>query len=122
MLRRTSWIGLAIIAASSGCTHNYYYGTSGGCPPLGQPVTSQVGQFCEVPNGTLVTSNSATPLVGQPGTSTAIISNPQPQRVVIGQPASTSSYFSRNRWHRPDPENVATFTRVDGALPDSTSR
>ncbi len=122
MLRRFFWIGLAIVVTSSGCTHNYYYGTNGGCPPFGQAVTSQVGQICEVPNGTVVTSNSATPSVGQAGTSAAIVSSPQPQRIVVGQSFTNSSYLSRNRWHRTDPESVATFTRVDGNLPESTSK
>ena len=120
MLRRTCWVGLAITTISSGCTHNYYYGTATGCPPLGQAVTTQMGQVCEVPSETIVTSSA--PIV-QGGTGAQLTSTPQSQsqRVVISQPAYGPSFATRNRWHRADPESVAT-TRSEGALGDSNYR
>ena len=118
MLRRTCWVGLAIATISSGCTHNYYYGTATGCPPIGQPVTTQIGQVCEVPSETLVTSSAP---IAQIGSGAQLTSAPQTQRVVISQPAYGPSFTSRNRWHRPDPESVAS-TRSEGALGESNYR
>ena len=118
MLRRTCWVGLAIAAISSGCTHNYYYGTATGCPPIGQPVTTQIGQVCEVPGGTVVTSTAP---IGQVSSGAQLTSAPHAQRVVISQPSAGASITNRYRWHRPDPESVAT-TRSEGALGESNYR
>ena len=112
---RACWIGLAFLALQSGCTHNYYYGGVPGCPPMGQTVTTQVGQVCGVPDGTVVTSSATPTIVGQAGTSTATVTGPNPQRIVISQPAYSPSFSNRLRWRRPDPESLAT-TRSEGAL------
>lgn len=114
-------LGLTLVSSSSGCTHNYYYGTQAGCPPLGQPVSAQVGQVCEVPSGTIVTSGVVTPGSGQAGSAAQVVTTDHPQRVVISQPAYTPSFANRYRWHRTDPETIAT-TRSDGALQESVPR
>ena len=119
MLRRICWVGLAIAAISSGCTHNYYYGTATGCPPIGQPVPTQLGQICEIPGETVVTSNTTSAPIGQPSANAHLSSVPQAQRVVISQPAYNASSTNRFRWHRPEPESMAT-TRSEGSLQDPT--
>lgn len=119
-LQRAIWIGLAILTITSGCTHNYYYGGVPGCPPYGQTVTTQVGQVCEVPAGTVVTSNGPGTVTTQDGVSSSVATQTSPQRVVISQPAYNPSFSSRLGWRKP-PENVAT-TRVEGALSDSSMK
>ncbi len=119
LLARTCWLGFAILAINSGCTHNYYYGGTPGCAPIGQTVTTQVGQICEVPSGSVVTSSAGPVVVGQTEVSPPAFSAPNAQRIVISQPAYNPSLGNRLRWRRPDPENLAT-TRVEGALEDST--
>ena len=116
---QTLWAGLAILTIGPGCTHNYYYGATPGCPPYGQTVTTQVGQVCEVPAGTVVTSNAAPTVISQETVTSATPSQAAPQRVVISQPAYNPSLSSRLGWKKPATE-MAT-TRVDGALSDSTS-
>ena len=121
MFQRVCCAGFLALSINSGCTHNYYYGAAPGCVPIGQTVTTQVGQVCEVPNGTVVTSNAPGTVISQPESANPLSSGPNAQRIVISQPAYNSSFSNRLRWRRPDPENLAT-TRVEGALPDSTTR
>ena len=118
MLRRTSWLGLAIVAVTSGCTHNYYYGATPGCPPIGQPVATQVGQICEMPGATVISSNAAP----SDATGAQVVSTPQPQRVVISQPAYGPSFISRHPWRRADPEGVTAVTRSSGALQETSNK
>ena len=129
-LRGALWIILAGWAGSSGCIHNHYYGTSPAFVPGGLPVSTQVGQVCDVPNGQVVVSgtpansgSSSNVVVQAPRQGTTVVSNGQP-RVVISQPAYgpyTGTSVSRLRWHRPDPETLAT-TRVEGGLDNGTVR
>jgi hypothetical protein len=101
--------------ASSGCTHNYYYGAAPVCAPTtvtpGAGVVTY-GEVCEVPTqvvggGTLV---SSTPIVTTP-----ILGGPRPPRVVVSEPNGRSG-----GWRRPDPESSLATTRVEGALDDPT--
>lgn len=115
MLRRACWIGLAILTGLTGCTHNYYYGATPGCPPISQPITTQMGQVCEVPGGTVVTSSTSPGVASQVGTNAQVVTNSTPQRVVISQPSYNQPYRNRFPWRHPDPESLAT-TRSDGAL------
>ena len=130
-LRGTLWIVLAGWVGSSGCTHNYYYGGVPACAPSGLPVSSQVGQICEVPSGQVVVSGTpysdpgsgSGVVVQSPAQNSSTVGNTQP-RVVISQPAyrpSIGQTVNGLRWRRPDPESVAT-TRVEGALDGSTTR
>ena len=116
VLRRICWAGLVVVTMTTGCTHNYYYGTAAGCLPAGQTYTTQVGQVCEVPSGAVMTSSAATP-----GGGAQVAAAAQPQRVVISQPAYGPSFSNRYRWHRADPESLAT-TRSDGALQESIAK
>ena len=120
--QRAIWGGLAILAVGPGCTHNYYYGTTGPCAPYGQAVTTQAGQVCEVPDGTVVTSAAAPIVVGQAASvGGRPVVGSAPQRVVISQPAATPGLANRFRWHRPSAESETLATpRVEGALDEST--
>ena len=106
-VRRACWIGLAILSIGSGCTHNYYYGAVPGCPPMGQTVTTQVGQVCEVPSETIIPG----------GTNPQVASVPNAQRIVISHPAYSPSFASR--WRRTTTESLST-NRSEGALEDTT--
>jgi len=127
-LRAASWMVVAACwAGATGCTHNHYYGAVPACGPTGQAITTQVGPVCEVPNdsgtiassggpssGFVVQTNPSNPLAGLV---------PNPQKVVISQPASGPA-FARNsgrftKWRRPDPEGLATI-RTEGGLSDDT--
>jgi hypothetical protein len=131
-LRRALGILIMAWAGASGCIHNHYYGTGmPGCPPIGQPVTTQVGSICDVPTGQVIVSNPSSSrtissnVTAQPlAEGTAVASNGQP-RVVISQPAfgppSIGQSTSRLKWRRPDPESLAT-TKVEGGLDDTTLR
>jgi hypothetical protein len=87
---------LAGLAGGTGCTHNYYYGTSVPLCPEAEPV--RVGSVCEVPGGTVVTQNAP----------------PRSSRVVISEPRGGS----RLGWRRSE-EGLAT-SRVEGSLDDET--
>jgi hypothetical protein len=130
-LRGTLWVVLAGWVGSSGCTHNYYYGGVPACGPTGLPVSSQVGQICEVPSGQVVvsgtpsadTGSGSSVVVQAPRQGSTFVTNSQP-RVVISQPAygpSIGQSTSRLKWRRPDPESLAT-TRVEGALDGGSIR
>ena len=130
-LRGTLWVVLAGWVGSSGCTHNYYYGSVPACGPTGLPVSTQVGQVCEIPSNQVIVSGtpssdtgSGSSVVAQaPRQGSTVVSNPQP-RVVISQPAygnSIGQSINRLKWRRPDPESLAT-TRVEGALDGGTVR
>ena len=119
-LRRTCWVGLTFLVVDTGCTHNYYYGATPGCPPVGQTVTTQLGQVCDVPSDNVITSSAPPSVVSQANPSSSVAVEPNPRRVVISRPSYNPVFNNRLRWRRPlDPESVAT-TRVEGALPDST--
>ena len=118
-LQRAGWIGLAVLAIQSGCTHNYYYGATPGCPPYGQTVTTQVGQVCEVPGGTIVTSNAAPATISQATVAGQPVAGSTPPRVVISEPAYSSTFSHPFRWKRPAQDSLAV-TRSEGAL-DETS-
>jgi hypothetical protein len=130
-LRGTLWVVLAGWVGFSGCTHNYYYGSVPACGPTGLPVSSQVGQICEVPSGQVVVSGTPSDVAGSgssvvvqpPPQSSTVITSTQP-RVLISQPAygpSIGQSTSRLKWRRPDPESLAT-TRVEGALDSGSIR
>ncbi len=118
-LRRASWVGLSLLVLNTGCTHNYYYGTSSECPPIGQTVTGQLGQVCDVPGGTTNTSGAAPVVVSQANPGGSVVLAPNPRRVVISQPTYNPTLSNRFRWQRPQPE---TLSRYDGALEESTNR
>ncbi len=111
-LRRACWVGLSLLVVNTGCTHNYYYGTSSECPPIGQTVTRQLGQICEVPS-------AAPAVVSQVNPSGSGILGANPQKVVISQPTYQPTLNSRYPWQRPQPEVIS---RSDGALGESTNK
>lgn len=124
-LRGALWLVLMGWATSPGCIHNHYYGTVPACGPSGLPISTQVGQVCEVPSGQVVVSGSPSVAPGPgsvivvetPKQGATVMTNQQP-RVVISQPAygpSIGQSASRFKWHSRDPEGLAT-TRVEGAL------
>jgi hypothetical protein len=104
-----------------------------GCPPTGQPVTTQVGSICDVPNGNVVvsgatSSRSISSNVGPQPASTsngASVSTVPSDRVVISQPAygppsiGQTSNRIKSPWRRPDPETVPII-KAEGAYDDST--
>ena len=123
--RAVPWLLLAALAGVPGCTHNHYYNGVPGCPPTGQSVVTQVGPVCDVPasqpaisssggisSNVVVQTNPTNPFASIP---------PNPQKVVISQPAygapSLSQSVSRLKWRRPDPESLATI-RTEGGLSD----
>lgn len=118
-LQRAGWIGLAVLTVQTGCTHNYYYGTTAGCPPIGQAVTTQVGQVCDVPSGTVITSNADPAAVSQATVAGQPVLGSTPPRVVISEPAYGTPLSNRLRWRRPAAESLAV-TRVEGALDEAT--
>jgi hypothetical protein len=130
-LRGTLWVVLVGWVGSSGCTHNYYYGSVPGCGPTGLPVSSQVGQICEIPSNQVVvsgtpssdTGSGSSVVVQAPRQGSTVVTNSQP-RVLISQPAygaSIGQSINRLKWRRPDPESLAT-TRVEGALDGGSVR
>ena len=117
----------AISAATTGCTHNYYYTGVPNCVPAGQAVSTQVGPVCEVPSaqGTVVTSGGTTSgdvIVAKPSSPLSAFGL-NPQKVVISQPASgpapNRGLGRLGNWHRPDPESLASI-RTEGGLSDET--
>jgi len=124
--RGAAWIVLfGFWAGASGCTHNCYYGGVPACSPAGQAVTTQIGPVCEVPSGpaTIVSSVPTNPgFVVQTNPSNSLGSiGPNPQKVVISQPAYGSPLVRNSgrfsKWHRPDPEGIASI-RTEGGLSD----
>jgi hypothetical protein len=130
-------IGLGWVCGLSGCTHNYYYGTSPtmqGCPPVvGQTVTTQVGSVCDVPSGNVMVSGGSSSramnsnVEPRPASSAGSLAMGPSDRVVISQPAygppSVGQVSNRMRspWKRPDPEPVPIL-KAEGAYDDTTIR
>src|SRR5207253_7701712 len=116
---RTKCGGLVVVLAvagsiaSSGCTHNYYYGATPVCGPTTvTPGVVTYGEVCEVPTqvvggGTIVASS---PLRTSP-----TLGGPRPPRVVVSEPNGREG-----GWRRPDPESSLATTRVEGQLDDPT--
>jgi hypothetical protein len=130
-LRNVLWILVMGWAGSSGCIHNHYYGTVPGCPPTGQPMTTQVGSVCDVPSGNVVVSGASTSgtissNVGpQPASAGANITSTPSDRVVISQPSygtpptgQTSSRLNLKKWVRPDPE-APPVLKAEGAYDEN---
>lgn len=114
-LRRAIGVGLAIAVAGPGCTHNYYYSTPGGCPPMvGSTVATQVGQTCDVPSST-----TPAPIVaGAPVAGQSAVVTPNSQRVVTSIPTLGGR---RGGWRTPPAESMARTT-VDGAIDSTVNR
>ena len=109
--------GLALLltglTASTGCTHNYYYGNAVPvCTPgaVVVPGAAPYGSVCEVPTqvggGTVVAQG--------PVRSTVI--GPMPPRVVVSEPGTRPRFG----WQRSDPESGLATTRVEGAIDEPT--
>ncbi len=126
---------LGWVCGSSGCIHNHYYGTGAtmpGCPPVGQPIATQVGSVCDVPSGNVVVSGGSSRVISsnvdpRPASSSGAVTMGSSDRVVISQPAygppSVGQVSSRIRspWKRPDPETVPII-KAEGAYDDTTIR
>ena len=105
-------LGTTLLAASNGCTHNYYYGAPACGPTVTAPSAVEYGAVCEVP-GSVV--NGGTVITSRPLNSTPTLGGARPPRVVVSQPNGSS----RLGWHAADPDN-GLATRVEGALDDPT--
>ena len=117
-------------AASTGCTHNYYYsgsgpgpcapttvipGTVGTLPSTRDANTYSYGEVCDVPTQVYGGASSA---VGTPISTAPILSANRPPRVVVSEPTRGGSRFGA--WRPMDPESNLATTRVQGGLDDPT--
>ena len=127
-LRRALWIIVLGWGGTSGCIHNHYYGTAmPGCPPVGTPVTTQVGSICDVPSSNVVISGASSSAVSSNVTtrpSSASTMN-GPSRVVISQPAYGPPSIGQGsgwmKWRKPDPDSPPTM-KAEGGVDDTTIR
>jgi hypothetical protein len=113
-LRIAALMALAVAAGSSGCTHNYYYGT--GVPIYTRP--ANYNEVCDVPS----TVSGGTVIVESPTSSTVASTSPAGSNVIVSEPQGAGPFSrmgSRFAWRRPEPEPFVT-TRVEGAADDST--
>lgn len=103
-----------------GChQHYYYYGASGAgspCPPgtvsgTVLPSNVTVGPVCEVP----ATVEGGEPVIS--GRSTIVDNGRAKPKVVISQPERRSTRYG---WRATNPEDVPTFTQIEGAVGGTT--
>jgi hypothetical protein len=111
ILRQAALLALAFTAGSTGCTHNYYYGTY--VPAYAAP--GQYGEVCEVPSQV----SGGTVMAQAPGTT--VLAAAPGTRVLVSEPQGITPIFRGPRivWRKPDPESLVT-TRVEGGIDDAS--